>query len=36
MKKHYHLALNLIMLREKESKSKRKIAGVIRTSMRGE
>lgn len=36
MKKHYHLAPNLIMLRETESASKREIAGVIRTSMRGE
>lgn len=36
MKKHYHLAPNLIMLRERESTSGREIAGVIRTSMRGE
>lgn len=36
MKKHYHLAPNLIMLRERESASKREIAGVIRTSMKGE
>jgi len=36
MKKDYHLTANLIMLREMEGKSKREIAGVIRTSMRRE
>lgn len=36
MKKHYHLASNLIMLWERERRSGREIAGVIRTSMRRE
>lgn len=36
MKKHYHLAPTLIMLRERQSTSKREIAGVIKTSLRGE
>ena len=38
VKKRYHLALNLIMLweRERASEREREIAGVIRTSLRGE